>query len=65
MAQLVKPLTLGFGSGHSLTVGVFESRIGLCTDNVESAWDSLSSHLSALPQRVLSLFVSLNKQINF
>ena len=35
-------LTLDFGSGHDLTVCEFEPCVGLCTDNVEPAWDSLS-----------------------
>ena len=35
MAQLVKPLALGFGSGHDLAVHEFEPRIGLCTDSPE------------------------------
>ena len=30
MAQLVKPVTLGFGSGHDLTVHEFGPHIGLC-----------------------------------
>ena len=50
MAQSVKPLTLDFGSGHDLTVGEFEARLGLCADSAEPAWDSLSPPLSAPPQ---------------
>ena len=42
VAQSVKCPTLDFRSGHDLTVRGFEPRIGLCTDNAESAWDSLS-----------------------
>ena len=49
MVQLVKHLTLGFGSGHDLTVRKFESCVGLC--NAEHAWDSLSLSL------LLSLFL--------
>ena len=37
VAQLVKRLTLGFGSGHNLTVREFEPHIGLHTDGVEPA----------------------------
>ena len=47
MAQSVKRLTLDLGSGHNLTVGEVEPRIGLCTDREEPAWDSLSLSLSA------------------
>ena len=47
MAQLVEHLTLGFGSGHDLTVRGFEPHVGLCADSVEPAWDSLSPSLSA------------------
>ena len=39
MAQSVKRLTLGFSSGHDLTVREFGPRAGLCADNMESAWD--------------------------
>ena len=48
MAQLVKHLTLDFSSGNDLTVICeIQTHIGLCTDSVEPAWDSLSSSLSA------------------
>ena len=39
VGQLVKPLTLGFGSGHDFTVRGFEPRIRFCADSVEPAWD--------------------------
>ena len=42
MAQWVKHLTLGFGSGHDLMVHEFEPYIGLSAAVVELAWDSLS-----------------------
>ena len=42
MAQLVKRPTLDLGSGHDLPVHEFEPHIGLCTDGVEPAWDSVS-----------------------
>ena len=45
--QLVKHLT--FGSGHDLTIYEFEPHIRLCTHSMETAWDSLSPSLSALP----------------
>ena len=40
-----------FGSGHDLTVQVheIEPRIGLCADNTEPAWDSLSLSLCPFP----------------
>ena len=47
VAQLVKRLTLGFGSGHNLTVREFKPCVGLCADSSEPAWDSLSPLLSA------------------
>ena len=53
MAQSVKRLTLGFGSGCDLLVHGFEPHVGLCADNVEPAWDSLSLPLAhALPVSV-------------
>ena len=48
MAQLVKRLTLDFGSGHDLTVHGFEPRVGLCADSAEPAWESLSLSLPCL-----------------
>ena len=48
VAQSVKRPTLGFGSGHDLTVHEFEPHISLCTDIVEPSWDSLSLPLSFL-----------------
>ena len=59
MAQLVKHLTLGFGSAHDLTVHRIKPCVGLCTDRVEPAWDSLSSSVSALV--CFSLTLSLSK----
>ena len=56
-AQWVKYPTLGFCSGHDLTVPEFEPRMGLCTDSLEPAWDSLSLPLS-LP---FPLHLSQNK----
>ena len=63
MAQSVKRPTLGFGSGHDLTVREFDLRVGLCADSLEPAWDSLSLSLSAPP--LLALSVSLSHTINF
>ena len=42
VAQSGKCLTLGFGSGHDLTVHGFKPFVGLCADSVEPAWDCLS-----------------------
>ena len=42
MVQVVKHLTLDFGSGHDLVVCGFEPHVGLCADGVEHAWDLLS-----------------------
>ena len=58
MAQLVKHPTLGFTSGHDLTVGEFEPHVGLCTDRVDPAWNSLSP-LSPSLAHILYLFLSL------
>ena len=48
MSQFVRSLTLGFGSGHDLTIHEFEP-IGLHADSMEPAWDPLSPSLSAPP----------------
>ena len=62
VAQSVECLTLGFSSGHDLTVSEFEPHVGLCADRSEPAWDSLSLPLSLPLPRSLSL--SQNKEIN-
>ena len=55
----VKCPTIGFSSGHDLTVCESKLCVRLCTDIVESAWDSLSPPLSLpLP---CSLSISLKK----
>ena len=46
VAQSVKHPTLDFGSSHDLTIRKFKPRVGLYTDSVEPAWDSLSLSLS-------------------
>ena len=46
MTQWVENLTLDLGSGHDLMFRELEHRVGLCTDSVGSAWDSLSLSLS-------------------
>ena len=62
VAQSVKCLTLGFDSGHDLTVRGFEPHLGLCVDGMEPAWDSLSLPFSLpLP---CSLSLKTNKQTN-
>ena len=61
MAQLVKCWTLGFSSGHDLTVCETEPQVGLCDDSVEPACDSLSPSLSAPPQLELMHPLSLKK----
>ena len=58
MAQSVELLTLDFGSGHDLTGCELESRIQLCADSAEPAWDSLSPSLFVLPLLRLSLSLS-------
>ena len=61
MAQLVTRLTLGFSSGHDLTVREFEPGIGLRAGGAEPAWDSLSPSLSLPLPHSLSLSLSQNK----
>ena len=58
MAQLVKVLTLGFGSDHDLTVRKFELCIGLCANGAEPAQDSAPSFSAPL---LLTLYLSQNK----
>ena len=58
VAQSVKRVTLGLGSGHDLTVHETEPRVGLCADSVEPAWDSLSFPLSLPLPRALSLKIN-------
>ena len=60
MAKLVKHLTLGFNSGHDLTICEFEPRMRLYTDLTEPAWDSLCPLSLPLPSSCsLSLTVSV------
>ena len=42
VAQSVKHSILDFSSGHDLMVHKFETRVSLCADSVEPAWDFLS-----------------------
>ena len=46
VAQLVKLLTLDFGSGHVLTIQEFKPHVRFCTDSMELAWYFLSTSLS-------------------
>ena len=52
VAQLVKHRTLDFGSGHDLMVHEMEPHLGLCTDSMEPALDSLSPAISVPPHCV-------------
>ena len=56
-AQSIKPRTLGFGSGHDLTVREFEPCIGLFTDSAEPAWESVTPSLCPSP----TLSLKINK----
>ena len=58
MAQVVKHLVLDFSSVRDLMGHGVEPHIGLCADNAEAAWDSLSPSLSAPPLFVHSLSLS-------
>ena len=55
MAQFVKHLTLDIGSAHDLPVVEMEPGVELCAGITESALDSLSPSLSALPLFTCSL----------
>ena len=59
VAQSVKRPTLDFGSDHDLMVSEFKPHIRLCADSAGTAWDSLSSSVSAPPPFTFS--VSLSK----
>ena len=60
VAQPIKHLTLGFGSGSDLMVHEFEpGEFKLCAVSAEPAWDSLSPSPSAPP--LLTLSVSFSK----
>ena len=61
MAQLVKLLTLDFGSGHGLAVREIKPHVGLCALSIEPVWDSLSPSLSAPPPPVLTGSLSLSE----
>ena len=58
MAQSVKHLSLDFGSGHDLMVHKIEPCLRLCSDGVETAWNSLSPSPSAPPLLVHALSLS-------
>ena len=61
VAQWVKCLGLGFGSGYDLPLHGFEPHVRLCDDNVEPVWASLSPSLSAPPLLVCALCLSPSK----
>ena len=58
-AQLVKHPPPDFSSGHGLTVHGCEPRVGLYSDSMEPAWDSLSPSLS--PSLPCSLSLKINR----
>ena len=60
VAQLVKHLTLDFGSGHDLRVREIEPHIRL-TLIAQSLLGILSPFLSAPPLLILSLCLKINK----
>ena len=59
MAQSVKRLTLGFSSGHDLTVHEFEPHVG-STLTVWNLLGSLSPSLLAPPLLICALSLSLS-----
>ena len=59
VAQSVKRLTLGFVSGHDVTVRDFESHVRLCTNSTEPTSDPLSPFCPSLAHaRAFSLSLS-------
>ena len=60
-SQLVKCLTPDFSSGHDLTVHEFKPCLGLCVDNAEPTWDTLSLSLPLLCSYSLFLSLKTNK----
>ena len=64
VAQSVKHPTLNFCSRHDLVVREMESRVRLCADSAESAWDSLSPPFSLLLPCSRSLSLSHTHKIN-
>ena len=58
VAQWVKPLSLGLGSGHDIVVCGFIPLIGLRNDKAEPVWDSPSLPL-LLPLPIGTCFLSL------
>ena len=57
MAQLVKHLTLDFGSGHDLMVCEIKPCVGLHDGSMEPLGiDSMSPSLSALPHLKINIF---------
>ena len=61
VAPSVKRPTVGFGSGHDLTVRESEPSMGLCADSAEPAWDSLSTPPSVPPLLAVHLPLKVNK----
>ena len=61
VAQLVKHLTLGFGSGHDLMVCELKPHVTLWVDSKEPDWDSFSHFLSLCPSPTHTLFLSNEK----
>ena len=61
VAQSVECLTLGFGSGHDLTVHGFEPPHQALCGSTEPAWNSLSPSLSIPPPLMCTLTLHLNK----
>ena len=66
MAHSVEHLTLGFGSGHDLTVGGIQPCIGLRVLTVQSLLGILSLSSLSVPPHImcmLSLSLKINKYI--
>ena len=61
LAQYVKHLTLGFGSGHDLRVLEFEPHIMLCADSMEPLGFLTHSLCPSSLSLSLSLSLSQNK----
>ena len=61
MAQSVRHPNIDFGTGPDLLAHGMESRVGLCTDSVGPARDSLPPSLSAPPPLVCVSTFSLSQ----
>ena len=62
---MVKCPTLGFSSGHDLTVYGIEPLVGLCADGTESAWGSPSPSPPSAPSPLMRTCALSNNKNSF